>query len=578
MLMLLVPSTSLLSISQAGTTWSIQTVDSFGDVGSGSDLALDLAGNPHISYWSASFNNSGGYDNCILKYTEWTNSTWKTETVTSLGFMGVLQSSLALDSNEFPHMSYFDWRAGQLKYAKWTGSAWNIQTVDSGNVGWSPSIALDSNDKPHISYWDGANSNLKYAAWSGSSWNIQTVDSVGYVGYDSSLALDSLSRPHIAYREWQNTSDSALKYARWTGTSWNIQTVDSPGDVGILPSLALDSSDKPHIVYVDQGTWHLKYAVWTGSAWSIQTTSNVGSFPSLALDLNGVVHLSYCNTANGDLVYSTYRNATWSNQTVDLVGNVGWYSSLALDSQGKPCISYYDMSNGDLKFAREQGGVSYDPGVTVGQYVKYGNYWGIGDPDFISSVTSMDWLKYEVVTVNGKNVTLASSAKLKNGTAAGGGTATYNLEAGTMSTQYANDSLYLNGPIIAGGLREGDAIPPLGYLKVNQTKNVEYFGVSRTVNIVNSTYSDPQSTTNYNIVYDQSTGLMLELQVEMNQTGSNPRYLKYGASVIETNISGSVIPEFSAPALLTLLLFVASAFLMLFRKNRRELETLKTPI
>lgn len=41
---------------------------------------------------------------------------------------------------------------------------WHIETVDStGDMGWYTSIALDSSDKPHISYWDMAGDYLRYA-------------------------------------------------------------------------------------------------------------------------------------------------------------------------------------------------------------------------------------------------------------------------------------------------------------------------------------------------------------------------------------------------------------------------------
>ena len=46
---------------------------------------------------------------------------------------------------------------------------WDVQTVDStDSVGWDTSIALDSSDNPHISYWDNTNYYLKYAFWNGS--------------------------------------------------------------------------------------------------------------------------------------------------------------------------------------------------------------------------------------------------------------------------------------------------------------------------------------------------------------------------------------------------------------------------
>jgi hypothetical protein len=61
--------------------------------------------------------------------------TWSIETVDSTGDVGEL-TSMALDSNGYPHISYSDITNRYLKYAKWTGSAWSNEAVDSGgNVG-----------------------------------------------------------------------------------------------------------------------------------------------------------------------------------------------------------------------------------------------------------------------------------------------------------------------------------------------------------------------------------------------------------------------------------------------------------
>jgi hypothetical protein len=100
---------ALIAETVAAPTWSVQTVDSAGNVGDFTSLALDYLGNPHISYHDG-------------------------------------------DPN-------FD-----LKYAKWTGRAWSVQTVDSaGNVGYDTSLALDGAGSPHISYYDSTNADLKYA-------------------------------------------------------------------------------------------------------------------------------------------------------------------------------------------------------------------------------------------------------------------------------------------------------------------------------------------------------------------------------------------------------------------------------
>ena len=230
---------------------------------------------------------------------------WYIETVDSIGGVGTW-CSIALDGNNYPHISYYDETNDDLKYARWNGTAWNTQTVDSaGDVGASTSIALDVNGYPHISYGDNTNEDLKYATWDGTAWNTQTVDSAGSVGWWTSIALDGNNYPHISYGD--NTNED-LKYANWDGTAWNRQTVDSAGSVGFCNSIALDGNNYPHISYGDNTNEDLKYATWDGTA--------------------------------------------WNTQTVDSAGSVGWWTSIALDGNNYPHISYGDNTNEDLKYAR----------------------------------------------------------------------------------------------------------------------------------------------------------------------------------------------------------------------------------
>ncbi len=246
-------------------------------VGYDNSIALDTSGYPHISYYDSW--------NSALKYARWTGSNWDgLDASTGPDFLDVSgavgkYTSIALDDNGYPHISYsyFDATNYDLKYVRWTGSAWdgltssNPDTVDtSGNVGIYTSIALDDNGYPHISYFDGTNYDLKYARWTGSAWDgldasagPDAVDTTGDVGSYTSIALDSSGYPHISYIDKTKT---ALKYVRWTGSTWDgldasigPDTVDTAKPLENYTSIALDDNGYPHISYLG-GYTSLKYA------------------------------------------------------------------------------------------------------------------------------------------------------------------------------------------------------------------------------------------------------------------------------------------------------------------------------
>ncbi|MFB3888040.1 MAG: 6-bladed beta-propeller [Candidatus Bathyarchaeia archaeon] len=198
-----------------GSAWTIQTLES-GTPGWQS-LKLDSSGNPHISYC-----NPGVMD---LKYAWMVDNGWHYTTVDSEGNLGA-GTSLAL-RNGNPRIAYYDrafFNASSptyLKYAEGTFSggsiSWVISTIGflgaNGNFGMNnPSLALDSAGNPHICYYNASGAScLQYTSWTGSQWFVETVDStITNVGLGSSLAIDSVGNPHIGYHDFVMGD---LKYA-----------------------------------------------------------------------------------------------------------------------------------------------------------------------------------------------------------------------------------------------------------------------------------------------------------------------------------------------------------------------------
>ncbi|MFN0149835.1 MAG: FlgD immunoglobulin-like domain containing protein [bacterium] len=123
----------------------------------------------------------------------------KVDTTTSNG----LFTSLAIDSAGESHISYqktgpsFD-----LRYARNVGGTWQIEIVDTaGTTGYYSSIATDGDNNPWIAYTGFLSATtfaIKLATKASSAWTITAIDTVTSLDRVS-LGIDALGRKHVAY-------------------------------------------------------------------------------------------------------------------------------------------------------------------------------------------------------------------------------------------------------------------------------------------------------------------------------------------------------------------------------------------
>jgi hypothetical protein len=241
-----------------------------------------------------------------------------------------------------------------LKYALIRGPhlKWDIGTIDAGiYVGLDTSIALDSHDYPHISYYDvyHNNNSLRYASYNGNRWTFETVDYGQKVGEGSSLAIDTNDRPHISYHAAET---NAVKYAYKANDQWIIETVDM-GEISPTTSLSLDASNAPHITYVDyENGKTVKYAYKVGSSWEIQDIAT-GSYSTIALSKDNRPHILYVHnglnlatplmkitspSSNQLLHQEGSYEIQWNTfETKEFTHNIGPYVKIELfDQEGHP--------------------------------------------------------------------------------------------------------------------------------------------------------------------------------------------------------------------------------------------------
>jgi len=416
----------LIHVTNKNGSWVKTTVQSFANVGLYTSLAIDSNDDLHIAYHMGIYSSVG--EN--LRYAMYNGSTgWTSIEIDTLGSVGSF-ASLALDSNGFVHISYYDETNQQLKYATNLNGSWELSEIDSvGNVGSHTSISVDTNGAVDISYYDEMNGNLLHSRLD-SSYNVYrfTVSPDLPIGLELNITTGEISGTPTAVSPLTTYSVTATNTGGSFTTSVNITVVDnlpiitySPDDlnltnntamtilsptntggdvlisnilstfvnstlhsgslqngyVGQDSSVVIDSNNAVHISYYDFSSNKLQYITNKSGSWVISTLDSsadiVGYATSIALDSNDNVHISYHDETNGDLKYATDSSGAWVLSSIDTVGYVGSFTSIVIDSNGHVHIAYEDSTNTALKYATNSSGAwvttTVDASGDVGEYL-----------------------------------------------------------------------------------------------------------------------------------------------------------------------------------------------------------------
>ena len=313
-----------------------------------SSLQIDKYGNAHVCSYSP--------DNNALSYSFWdraVNKWFTTVLDASSGFC-----SLALDSQQRPHISHIGYATGKPRYTYWDGSSWKAQTLRipaTRVISYNTSIALDSDDHPNISFYEEG-LRLRIVQWNGKFWETRTVDADQGSGKFNSIGI-SAGRLEIAYGnvEYKNAS---LRFARWNGQSWDVEYVEGEGMPGTSMwsvALTLDQGDVPHIAYTDVRNRLIKYAVKRGGKWDLQVVDTIAKvgYPDrngIALDPQGNVYISYYDAGKGLLKLAYKKDQRWVSEVVDW--NYSGFTSCLRIVDGSIWLTYSDETGEELRYAR----------------------------------------------------------------------------------------------------------------------------------------------------------------------------------------------------------------------------------
>ena len=264
--------------------------------------------------------------------------------------------ALDMDSNNNPHIAYFDGVTKEIRYASFIQESskpgvgsFSEEVIEVGDYGRSISLGINSMNRANLLYYDELNGDVRYLRETEEGWLLLPIFSDNDIGYYCDIAITPLvDIPQIVYLD---KTENAIKYATLNDGRWTIETVATTPNVFGPFSISLDIGGRPfisfqeylfpdtHRVYIawgDEDGWHSSFVV-------DETTDAINS--TYLIDSSGFIHLAYNNGER--LLYLRYNGISWERMTLDLGPAVHWNLDIAMD-ENENIVIFYWMGN-DLK-------------------------------------------------------------------------------------------------------------------------------------------------------------------------------------------------------------------------------------
>ncbi len=352
----------------AATSQTAGTIESTNNIGQYTDSAVGVDGLPIISYYDVT--------NGDLRVAHCDNVACSSTTITLVdaGTAGAnvgQYTSIAIGSDTFPVISYYDVTNTSLKVAKCVdvkcSGAATITTVDNTatDTGQYSSIAIGVDGFPIVSYDDAtaANLNLRVAhctTLSCSAATLSNAEATNSVGTHTSIAVPRDGLPVIVFTDVTTTDDRILKCSNLDCSAGTSTVLDNSGtSTGTFNSIMIGSDGLPIVALFDVTNANLRVAHCSNSNCTTNTqtavdasANNVGQWSSIAMGKDGMPIISYGDATSGDLwvAHCEAQDCSGTSRLTDVesTNTVGQYTSVVVPEDGLPFIVHYDATGGNL--------------------------------------------------------------------------------------------------------------------------------------------------------------------------------------------------------------------------------------